>query len=164
MFNRSNWEKEFTHLCVHAARRLQHNGINEHFLQARVQVAQKFWTTWSHFRLSVMSDERVPLTCGWKHPLRQTTIFCVDCVKKSARNVCRTRPARRRESHPLFRLLSAHPIVMSDIFDKITSHNETLLNSLLFNCCNLIERMIYGLGTVPSRSSDLIWLGNVIGQ
>lgn len=72
-----------------------------------------------------MTDEVVPLSCGWKHPLATNDhSLChrrKDCVK-NPRDIL---SARRRESHPLFRLLSApaHPIVVSDIFDKITSHN-----------------------------------------
>lgn len=86
---------------------------------------------------------------GGNIPLRQCDSL-LRLLRKKSRTTrdCRR---RRRESHPLFRLLSV--VAFCDIryiFDKITSHNGPSLNGLLSDCCALIERVMYGQGVYSS--------------
>lgn len=111
--------------------------------------------SWNHFRLSVMSDE--PRLVGGNILAAIDCVLCTDCVK----NVAVRLAARRRESHPLFRLLSAALLSRPMFLIKLRHRMRRALNGLLSDCCSLIERMMYGRGPL-CRSFLPISFGSVM--
>ena len=146
IFNRAQTIKK-GHTCVYTPH-VTINRINDHFFQATLQVRQKFRNYVKSF--PIVRNERWACTADlWVEtsPSTNDNSLC-RLRKKSARNVCRTRPTRRRESHPLFRLLSAFLLSCPIFLIKLRHTMRRPLNGLLFNCCKLIERMIYVRGSI----------------
>lgn len=100
--------------CVYASTQRIRMSINDFFLQ---HYKHKCLKSQYHFRLSVMSDER------WlwveTSPFDNHRHSLCHCVKNPVVRLA----ARRRESHPFFRLLSAGLLSRPIFLIKLPAHN-----------------------------------------